>query len=89
MPVRTPFADLPRPQQAGILCNDPKFQTFAGDQTLHHGQPLNSSACAEFIRLQCGVNSRAALDTNTAAAHRFDALRTEFDAWRGRIPPQR
>ena len=26
---RTPFADLPAPQQAGILCHDPQFQRYA------------------------------------------------------------
>lgn len=88
-PKRAPLNALPRPQQAGIMCNDPEFQRFVGSRTLHSGLAVNASACAEFIRLHCGVNSRADLATNPAAATRFDALRTDFDAWRGRLPQQR
>lgn len=28
-PARTPFDQLPLPQQAGILCNDPQFRAYA------------------------------------------------------------
>lgn len=89
MTARTPFAELPAPQQAGILCNDPQFQQFAGTRTVKSGTSLNPSAAAEYVRLICGVNSRAAIATNPAAADRFEALKTEFDTWRGRIAERR
>lgn len=79
----TRFDDMPKSQQAGILSNNEQFRQFAGARTIKSGK------AAEFIRLQCGVNSRAALNTDTSAATRFAQLRTEFDAWRGRIPQQR
>lgn len=89
MTVRTPFTDLPAPTQAGILSNDPQFQRFADTRTAQMGNALTAGAAAEYIRLVCGVNSRAHLATNPEAAARFAALKTEFDAWRGRIPAPR
>lgn len=87
--MTTPFAELPRPQQAGILCNDPQFQQFAGTRTIKAGTTLCASACGEYIRTVCRVASRRDLATCPTAAARFDALRTNFDAWRGRIAPPR
>lgn len=81
----TPFADLPMPQQAGILCNDPQFQEFAGLRCMGPGVQLSPSASAEYLRNVCQVGSRRDLETDSDAATRFDALRTDFDAWRGRI----
>lgn len=81
-PVRTPFRDLPTPQQAGILCNADDFVTFIKGRFNHVGSP------PEFVRTHCGVKSRRELATNGAAARRFDALVTEYDAWRGAIAPQ-
>jgi len=87
--TRTPFADLPAPTQAGIMSNDPEFQRFADTRTAQNGSALTAGAAAEYIRLICGVTSRAHLSTNPAAAIRFAALQTEFDAWRGRIAAPR
>jgi hypothetical protein len=81
----TPFADLPLPQQAGILCNDPQFQNFAGMRCMGPGVQLCASASAEYLRNICQVKSRRDLETDANAAARFAALRTDFDAWRGRI----
>jgi len=82
---RTAFADMPLPSQAGILCKDPQFQSFAGTRSIGGSVQLTSTAAAEYLCMICGINSRADLATNTAAAARFAALRTEYDAWRGRI----
>lgn len=95
--TRTPFADLPRSQQAGILSNSEPFRRFVAERLMatprpagqFRHDPVTAGAAAEFIQLASGVNSRADLDRNPAAAERFDRLRTEFDAWRGAIPPQR
>ncbi|WP_306131085.1 hypothetical protein [Roseovarius sp. MMSF_3350] len=84
------FDRMPRPQQAGILANDIRFKRFVAVR-LHLAREgagtitVNTSAAAEFIRSECQVASRRDLATDTAAAQRFDALRTEFDAFTGRI----
>ena len=85
MTRRTPFGDLPRAQQAGILCNDAQFQGWVAHLRPQVSDIITPSICAEQIRLTCGVNSRADLNKNEVAAARFDAMRTDFDAWRGKI----
>lgn len=82
---RTPFADLPAPQQAGILCNDPRFQDFAAIRSGFPKGHFNTSAAAEYLRNVCGIESRKVLTSNITALMKFQALRTEFDAWVGRI----
>ncbi len=82
---RTPFDDLPSPQQAGILCNDPQFQRFAGLRGLGVNEDLNPTAAAEYLRTTCRIASRRDLASDASAAQRFQTLRSEFDAWRGRI----
>ncbi|WP_323021215.1 hypothetical protein [Pararhodobacter sp.] len=74
---------------AGILCNDARFQRFVAQRIdLPTGQ-ATASAAAEYLRRQCRIDSRRQLDTDPAAASRFAALRTDFDAWRGRIATPR
>jgi len=79
------FADLPAPQQAGILCNDPQFQRFAAIRSGAPAETVNASAAAEYLRHACRIASRRDLTTDAAAQQRFQILRTEFDAWAGRI----
>ena len=79
------FGALPNAQQAGILSSDPQFQRFAGARAIKSGVQLSTSAAAEFIRTYCGVSSRRDLGTDAQAARKFQILRTEFDAWAGRI----
>ena len=83
------FNDLPNAQQAGMLCNDEQFRTFAGQQFLSSKVQVSSTATAEFIRRYCGVDSRRDLNTDAAASRKFQTLRTEFDAWAGRIQAPR
>ena len=83
------FNDLPNAQQAGMLCNDEQFRTFAGQQFLSSKVQVSSTATAEFIRRHCGVDSRRDLNTDDAASRKFQTLRTEFDAWAGRIQAPR
>lgn len=89
MDNRTPFADLPLAQQAGILCNDKQFRTFAAHRSGMTGQTFNPTAAAHYLRRACDINSRAHLNTNKDAAMKFAHLRTEFDAWRGKIATPR
>lgn len=87
--MTTPFTALPAAQQAGILCNDPQFQKFAATRQGWPGKSFNASASAEYLRQVCGIDSRRALNTNPQARARFQILRTEFDAWAGRIATPR
>lgn len=79
------FDDMPRATQAGILCNDIRFRRYAAGACDLPGQTFCASASAEFLRGFCAITSRRELNTSPAAAARFDALRTEFDAWAGKI----
>lgn len=83
------LSDLPPAQQAGILCNDPRFQQFVGARLIKSGATMSASGCAEYIRRACGVASRRNLNDIEDAATAFAAIRTEFDAWTGRIPRPR
>lgn len=89
MPARTPFHELPPAQQAGIPCTQEDFQRFCAKRRMVDLEWATESFAAEFVRLECGVNSRSDLNTSDRAAERFQKLRTEFDAWRGKIGAQR
>ncbi|WP_407496798.1 hypothetical protein [Pseudooceanicola sp. MF1-13] len=79
----------PLARRAGILCNDIAFQRYAAMRSGQPGQQFDQAQTADYLRTVCGVHSRRNLDTDPIAARVFDALRTEFDAWAGRIAPQR
>lgn len=89
MNERVRFDELLAPQQAGILCNDPQFQTFAACRTGIPTGQCNASAAAEYLRQVCQITSRKELQNDDTARERFQILRTEFDAWRGRIATPR
>lgn len=74
-------------QMAGILCNDPGFRAFVAERTGQLCQDADTAA--RFLRAECGVTSRRALNTDPAAREAFDRLRTELDAFTGKIPKQR
>lgn len=80
---------LPLPQQAGILSNDPAFQRFAAENSGLKGQQFSPEAAGEYIRQKCQITSRRQLARNDAAAARFRALQTDFDAACGRIAEPR
>ncbi|MBL1434708.1 MAG: hypothetical protein COB08_000705 [Rhodobacteraceae bacterium] len=88
-PIRQPFSDLPPPQQAGILCNDPRFQKFAATRCGMNGQQFGQSAAAQYLHDACNIDSRRELTNSPKAAETFQRLRTEFDACRGKIPTPR
>ncbi|MCW1934560.1 hypothetical protein [Pararhodobacter zhoushanensis] len=76
-------------RRAGILCGDSAFQRFAGERSGLSGAQFTSTAAAHFLRRECQIASRKDLDTDAGALARFEALTTDFDAWRGRIPALR
>lgn len=64
------FEDMPRPQQAGILCNDKSFMEWMGAG--------DTNMAAAILRQRLGVQSRADLKTDTEAAGKWDALVIQF-----------
>lgn len=88
-PVRTPFNTLAPAQQAGILCNDPRFQKFAASRCGLNETQFSTSAAAQFVRDICRVDSRKRLNFSSPAQQRFNELLTAFDAWTGKIATPR
>ena len=88
-PERKPFNTLEPAQQAGILCNDPQFQRFAATRSGLPNQQFSASAAAQYLRDCCQIKSRRQLASEPTARTNFQTLRTEFDAWAGRIQAPR
>ncbi|GLQ26108.1 hypothetical protein [Sulfitobacter pacificus] len=88
-PGRQKFDDLNPAQQAGIICNDDRFQKFAATRSGLPGEQFNTSAAAEYLRTVCQITSRRQLNHSGEAKARFHILRTEFDAWTGKIATPR
>ena len=64
-------------RRAGILATDPLFHRFIEAPTEDPG-----SFAASYIRHKCAVASRKEITPNSAAAVRFDALMSDYVAWR-------
>lgn len=79
------LADLGPAQRAGILCNDVTFRRFVAARIPGPFDTVSAGAAAEWLRRSCRVASRRDLEKHPAAAARFDAILTDFDAWRGKI----
>ena len=77
------MAQLSAPQLAGILSTDRRFAEFIRARHGFEGEGAN------FIRGYCDIASRRELASDDIAQAKFDALRTEFDAWRGAIAAPR
>ena len=89
MTTRRALADMPAAQQAGILCNDRQFRAFAAHRNGFPGGQFTPGAAAEWLRQQCGITSRRHLNHSQTALARFQEIRTEFDAWTGKIATPR
>lgn len=87
--ARQRLSDVQPAQQAGILCNDPKFQRFAAVRSGLPNHQFNASAAGEYLRGVCQIISRTVLNTSKPAQAQFAALRTEFYAWSRRIAQPR
>lgn len=67
------FGKLPKntlARAAGMLCGNPKFQTWVGVNDAHKA--------ADYLRKYCGIDSRSQLDTDERAAKLFHQLRRQF-----------
>ncbi|SDX95702.1 hypothetical protein SAMN04488238_1532 [Roseicitreum antarcticum] len=87
--TRHRIADMPPAQQAGILCNDARFQRFAAACCKAPGHQFSASAAAQYLRMHCDVKSRRELNTDPKAARKLANLRTAFDAWAGKLASPR
>lgn len=80
-----PVSDKPKGGEwaklAGIWCNSPQFWVWAN--TVQQDMPVNSpSSAADFMRIECDVNSRAEFDNDSSALARFNsAIRHPFMRW--------
>ena len=68
------WSDLRPSAQAALKCNDQQFQSFMLAD--------NAEQAAEAVRKHCGVTSRSQLDTNAAAAAKWQQLYSTFTAER-------
>lgn len=86
---RRRLEDMPPAEQAGILCNDPRFQKFAAIRCGLPDQQFNNTAAKAYLYEVCHIESRRELTIASEPNNRFQELRTEFDAWSGKIAAQR
>lgn len=71
----------PISQQAGRLCNDPAFQRWYAKQWTEKPPDISDSEwAARCIRAQCGVSSRAEIDSDSRVAITFKRIVDQFYA---------
>jgi hypothetical protein len=79
-PMRAKFSDKLYAQQAGILCNDPKFIRFLCERfdytKIEAGEPA-----AVVIRDYCDVQSRSEIRPGTDAGTRWELLLSAYRVW--------
>jgi hypothetical protein len=68
----------PMAKDAAIICGTAEFQRFAA----HRGWERSEQGAAHLVHEVCGVDSRAYLDHDKAAAKQFARLMTEFNDWK-------
>lgn len=86
MPGAKPMVEIDKPgrvgslaRAAGILCNEGGFWQFLAEKGDY--QASSSGEAASYVRLICGVTSRAELDTNEDAGRKWRDLKTDYDIW--------
>jgi len=80
-PQRRPFDDLPPAQQAGILCNEPRFQRWAGAG--------DSDRAAEMVRRRCDVTSRAQIGSSPTSLKAWQLIVRSYRTDTGLEPEER
>lgn len=60
-------------QAAGILCAEKAFQKWCHSD--------NAEEAADYVRIRCGIESRAHLDHDQEAARLFREMRLEYETW--------
>jgi len=72
-PNHIAWADMRPSKQAGIRCNDVRFQRWIGALTGYHA--------ADIVRGKCNVGSRGELDRDEKAARAWRSLDDQYYAW--------
>lgn len=70
------FSDMSLPEQAGIRCEDGRFERF-----LHDMLPDGFVTAEDAVRALCGIASRRELSTNHAAANKWRAIERDYQQW--------
>lgn len=78
---RRDWGTLGRAQRAGIRCGDAKFLAWLSEREHSTIGVFEPEVAANVVRNICGVRSRAELDTDFGAGHRWDDLDAEFRNW--------
>lgn len=78
--------ELPLAQQAGIRCSEESFWKFLSDEHFfdENGQfdiITDAEKAAVYVRLICGVDSRADLDKSSRSRILWRGLDAKFQAW--------
>lgn len=89
---RKAFADMDAPQQAGMLCDDARFQTFLcrtyqGDWYAAETGDIPTEVAAWVVRKICGIPSRARLDPkhpdfDIVALERWKTLLARYEQYK-------
>lgn len=80
-----PFHTLPRPQQAGMMCNNQAFQRWASSKGMRCGSslgwdfPQTAGGARKYILAECAVTSRADLDGTLTVQKAWDVLLARFN----------
>lgn len=91
-PAKRRWSEMSRAQRAGMLCEDEPFRHWLVTKSglwFPRDAETWSDALASAIRAACAIGSRRELDTNEAAAARWDALETRFLQATGRMAVDR
>ena len=67
---------------AARICEDRRFQEFLEDRDANTRIIFTDSA-ADYVRKHCGVESRAMIDHDENAKHKFKELMAEYGEWLG------
>lgn len=90
-PAKRHFDDMPRSQQAGILCNDETFQKWLmGEPPFPDSSEIDRvEYTASTLRDRLGISSRIELSSNDAAAEKWDSMVVEYRQATGQMAEAR
>ena len=78
---RRALEDVPLPQRAGMLVNDPKFVQWLDEMGMDEYMTPD-----EWLKSNCDIQSKTQLATNGAAAEMFLKIEGDFRHWKT-LPP--
>ncbi len=78
---RKRWDELPPAQQAAIRCGEPEFQRFLSDRNGGAYPVRDAGTAAHYIRMACGVESRADFNIDMAAKTKWERLENDYWAW--------